>query len=459
MEIPSGYILHTKLNGFNLTFVENYTGNINAEAVIIKNSDANVSSHIIYSYNSTINLKNDSTVYLFNSSLWAENESLIINHSENSDIFLRNVSIAQKFLVIENGKLSLYHTNLSLYRCELINDAFNISENNINTTELICLYNSIGEINDTKLSNLLSRNSQVTLKNLESGQVSQFYSNIIIENITADYFGEFNTIFQEINNSTSQRRKILLNTIENDSICVIEKDMNISNLNAIIYTYNSKIDVKNSNLTVYASSSNIYLNNSMINISMYKGNFWSNNSTVSGFFIGNNEININNSISSFYLLNIEFISIKNNKCESVVSWNSSQITIENNTFKSSGVIIMESDDLKVVENDFSSYFSLYLFNVSSVKIYLNSFYCEDVYDDLPHSWNNTQYGNYWPSWVSQSNDSNNDGILDDPYPIRGNGAMDYKPLASPQVKEFPVPILIILLLIFIIFSKFSSQSR
>ncbi len=49
-------------------------------------------------------------------------------------------------------------------------------------------------------------------------------------------------------------------------------------------------------------------------------------------------------------------------------------------------------------------------------------------------WNNSKYGNYWEWWANKNNtnDKNNDGIVDYPYVIDANNT-DYKPLKHPFV--------------------------
>jgi parallel beta-helix repeat protein len=43
--------------------------------------------------------------------------------------------------------------------------------------------------------------------------------------------------------------------------------------------------------------------------------------------------------------------------------------------------------------------------------------------------------NFWSDWVTNSSDDNQDGILDDPYPLEGGNNYDPCPLASRQALE------------------------
>ncbi len=73
-------------------------------------------------------------------------------------------------------------------------------------------------------------------------------------------------------------------------------------------------------------------------------------------------------------------------------------------------------------------------------------------------WNNSKYGNYWEWWANKNdtNDKNNDGIVDYPYVIDANNT-DYKPLKHPFVSnikensEFPYIYIIAIAVILIIF--------
>ncbi|EDY35523.1 Periplasmic copper-binding protein (NosD) [Aciduliprofundum boonei T469] len=81
-------------------------------------------------------------------------------------------------------------------------------------------------------------------------------------------------------------------------------------------------------------------------------------------------------------------------------------------------------------------------------------------------WNNSKYGNYWEWWANKNNtnDKNNDGIVDYPYVIDANNT-DYKPLKHPFVwkikenSEFPyvyitaIAVIVVILLILAIYFK------
>ncbi len=52
-----------------------------------------------------------------------------------------------------------------------------------------------------------------------------------------------------------------------------------------------------------------------------------------------------------------------------------------------------------------------------------------AYDFCTNHWNTTTAGNYWDDYPG--NDTNGDGIGDDPHPIPGGSNMDYHPLMNP----------------------------
>ena len=95
-------------------------------------------------------------------------------------------------------------------------------------------------------------------------------------------------------------------------------------------------------------------------------------------------------------------------------------------------------------------YGLFLSVGSYNLIYNNSFYynhgsnktynasCVQATDyGLNNSWNSTTgYGNYWLDWAenNDTNDQNDDGIVDWPYKIDGGAkAQDEKPLKEPEI--------------------------
>jgi len=113
-------------------------------------------------------------------------------------------------------------------------------------------------------------------------------------------------------------------------------------------------------------------------------------------------------------------------------------------------------------------YGIYINNGVDNTIYNNSFYynngSNDTYDSehiqaydsgYHHNyWNNSAYGNYWHDWANNNNtnDGDNDGIVDWPYSIDGgSNVYDHYPLKEPEVviPELPSMLFIVLIVAFV----------
>jgi hypothetical protein len=76
-----------------------------------------------------------------------------------------------------------------------------------------------------------------------------------------------------------------------------------------------------------------------------------------------------------------------------------------------------------------------------------------AYDAGSNEWNNSAMGNYWHDWANNNdtNDEDNDGIVDWPYKISGSDVYDYYPLKEPEVviPELPSMLFIVLIVAFV----------
>ncbi len=116
-----------------------------------------------------------------------------------------------------------------------------------------------------------------------------------------------------------------------------------------------------------------------------------------------------------------------------------------------GVEMDSSFSSTITENIFklNDDYAIKLDGCTNCTIYRNYFYGNrgsglnfspknvQAYDNSHNLWNSTEFGNYWADWANNNdtNDMNNDGIVDYPYPIDG-GSRDYMPLKeSPVVLE------------------------
>ncbi len=157
--------------------------------------------------------------------------------------------------------------------------------------------------------------------------------------------------------------------------------------------------------------------------------------------------------------------------------------LENNTIyhnPMSGIYLDSSNNNIITYNNISDNgkYGIYSDSSSGNRIYGNSFYYNQGSGNSYSSshiqayslnssdlWNNSKIGNYWHDWANNNdtNDQNNDGIVDWAYKIDGSaGAKDYYPLKNPiqPVPEFSTGIwLFIVVLIALLgvvrFRKFS----
>lgn len=140
-------------------------------------------------------------------------------------------------------------------------------------------------------------------------------------------------------------------------------------------------------------------------------------------------------------------------------------TIWNNSY---GIYVIDSGNNTFTYNSIknNTNYGIYIYSGTQNLIYNNTFsgnngatdtYSQlhvQAYDDGTNNWWNISgnphgYGNYWADW--QSPDTDNNGIVDNPYNITGSdGAKDYYPLTNtPSVPEFTNASIVIALLVLI----------
>ena len=228
-----------------------------------------------------------------------------------------------------------------------------------------------------------------------------------------------------------------------------------------IYLYNSyKNTILNNSLPFHVSDSILLAysdNNTMVNntctFNQYAG--------ISLDHSGYNSVYDNNcSYNNEYGI-LEYASSNNELYDNIIECNgyygikitnfaSNNRIMTNTIFNNSyyGVYIESGDSNSIYKNIFS-------YNNGSNDTF-NSSHIQAYDDGINNSWNSSSgIGNYWHDWANNNdtNDQNNDGIVDWPYPIDGPaGAKDYYPLKNPQpIPEFSTGIWIfIVALIFIL---------
>ena len=146
--------------------------------------------------------------------------------------------------------------------------------------------------------------------------------------------------------------------------------------------------------------------------------------------------------------------------EAIALWYSSQNTLSSNSiYNNSG----DGVDLEYSSNNSMKYnilsnnsgYGVYIDTGSNDNlVYANSFYYNAYSGDTYNSWfiqaydngtdnhwnSSSGIGNYWYDWANNNdtNDQNNDGIVDWPYKLAGDvGAEDYYPLKTPYSSSVP----------------------
>ncbi|NPA75342.1 MAG: hypothetical protein GXO25_04595 [Euryarchaeota archaeon] len=168
--------------------------------------------------------------------------------------------------------------------------------------------------------------------------------------------------------------------------------------------------------------------------------------------------------------------IFNNSYTGITMYSASNNFIVENVINASGgygMMLGSNSNANNIHNNSignSTYYGIYLQNATAGnRIYYNAFYFNhgsnatynashvQAYDASGRNfWNTTApggghgYGNFWYDW--QNPDSNNDGIVDNPYLIDGGaGAEDYYPLTTaPVIPEFSFLILLFLPLVLLL---------
>ncbi len=116
--------------------------------------------------------------------------------------------------------------------------------------------------------------------------------------------------------------------------------------------------------------------------------------------------------------------------------NSNNNEITNNTFSNNTRYGIEITEKSSYNQIYSNYF---YFNHGSNGTY-NASHIQAYDSGTNNSWNSLGRGNYWYDWANNNdtNDQNNDGIVDWPYKIDGGNSEDYFPLKNTTAPT-PVP--------------------
>ena len=149
-------------------------------------------------------------------------------------------------------------------------------------------------------------------------------------------------------------------------------------------------------------------------------------------------------------LTVDNCTFEDNLNDGIQIINSANILITNSTFRKNGrgMEFVNSSGVEVFHNLFyrSRDYAIYIDGDSSGNVvhentFMYNHYSSDHFDPKfrqaadygENLWNLTR-GNYWTDWTSP--DNNGDGIVDNPYPLKG-GAKDYRPLTEPPWTPIP----------------------
>ncbi len=420
------------------------SGNRMVENSIFLDGDKNIfTTQTIYT-NNTVNGK---PVYYYKN-VNMNNASV---HSDAGEVICGNVSwLKIEGLNLSNGSVGIelgYSSHITISNNNITNNSREgiylyyssnntITGNNImsNGRDGIYLYYSpYNTLSENKMDNnniglhvyadnLEGFNQTIDTSNLVNGKPVYYYfkqDNVNLDSIDAGHItiaGSSN--FHIGNLSLNHADGIFLSFSENGII----DSFNIANSYAGILTHHSS------------------------NVTIKNGRVWNLTSSVGGIQL---------QYSSW--IDIEKIEIYN--CDDgIVIQNSDNNRItdsysHNNKYH--GISVDDSNYNVITDNAISNnaYYGIGIFSGSHNLIYNNSFsynhHSGDTYDSShvqaydygsKNYWNTTTgYGNYWHDWANNNdtNDQNNDGIVDWPYKIEG-GAKDYYPLKNTggTVPEF-----------------------
>ncbi len=193
---------------------------------------------------------------------------------------------------------------------------------------------------------------------------------------------------------------------------------------------------------IYLHPSGDYTNMSILSTNTLNGRpiIFAKNSDMNGAYSPENAAQIlGYNVKNFRIENLTI----SNATYGIELLNSYGNTIKNNIIANAsyGVYLWKSRNNVITKNSVRGHYVCYLTYSANNFIYANEFF-GDGYDDITYNyWYNVR-GNYWYEWAQTHNDSDGDGIIDDPYPLYGSYNADPAPLArSPLIKAPSAPLL------------------
>ncbi len=234
---------------------------------------------------------------------------------------------------------------------------------------------------------------------------------------------------------------------------------NITNLNI------KNLDIENTGVAIdIFYSSHIHISQSKFSNTFWYGIYAYNldNSSIENCTVSNSMYNIlisssdyirisNNTITNSYYYALAIVYSKNNQIDhNIISYSDHGIylashadnnLVYNNTIFNNTLYGIE------VRGSYNLIYNNSLFYNNGTGDFYNSSHIQACDNGTGNMWNNTKFGNYWNDWANNNdtNDGDNDGIVDWAYPIDGSaGAKDYHPLAQTQaeIPEFSVMVMV-----------------
>ncbi len=174
--------------------------------------------------------------------------------------------------------------------------------------------------------------------------------------------------------------------------------------------------------------------------------------------IGNASVGIEVGFSSHITVSND--TICNNSGVGLYLYNSDSNTLADNTIYSNenGIFLYSSSSNYITRNriENNTNYGIYISSGNNNHIYGNilaynhgsgtsydSYHIQALDNGINNHWNSTSgHGNFWIDWAenNDTNDQNNDGIVDWPYRIDGSaGAKDYYPLKNRTTITVPLP--------------------
>ncbi len=404
-----GIMLYNITNG---KIEENYITN-NEYGIYL---DGYSSSNTIYKNNVTNNSNNGIEITSFSYNNIIDGNLITDNENNGLELHFSRDSIVRENSIMQNGYNGIWMWG---------SDANVISENNI-SGNWYSIYVA-DSINNRISGNIMINNSlyisgnkstfttqNITTNNTVNGKPIYYYKNVNMNNATAP-----------IDAGEVILGNVTWFKIEGLNITNTTLGVEVGYSTHIIVSKNYMTTQGDWSILLESTNNSIIANNSLIGGSSGIGLYSSNANMIMGNNITNGDgITLGSSTTNV----IEENSIINDY---------------------NGITLLDSSNRNVIYNNYISLnqrYGIWIYSGFSNVIYHNTFYRNGYYDTRQacdegynNFWNSSSgIGNYWHDWANNNdtNDQNNDGIVDWPYKIDGSaGSEDYYPLKNSSLSN------------------------